>query len=134
MSTFASRDALRAWATKKATPHTSKEDDLMALSDREFYDKVWRHDGVMQSPWGTKDNPTWMPESVLEQIGIEVKALRAEQAANRAVLDKLADAIGKAGDFDAADLKREIRDTVAEAVKSVTATVTLDVPDAPKEA
>lgn len=105
----------------------NEEDEFMALSDREFYDKVWRHDGVMKSPWGTEENPTWMPESILEQTGKEVKAVRAELAATRAVLDKLADAVGSAGDFDVADLKAEIRAAVAEAVESVDARVTLDV-------
>lgn len=122
---FSSRSALRAWCEKGSAADTSFKDELMALSDREVYDLVWRHDGVMKSPWGTKDNPTWMPESVIEQIGREVKRARADLAANSAVIDKLADAVGKAGNFDPKALKDEIRAAVAEAVESVSFTPTV---------
>ncbi len=51
-------------------------------------------------------------------------AILAKLEAQQATIDKLADALGQAGSFDPADLKREIR----EAIESIE--IKLDVPDA----
>lgn len=123
LGAFSSRAALEAWCREGKV--AKKEDQDM--TPEQVYKAVWRTDGIMKAAWGAgTDNETWMPESVLEQVGKDTMAIRAQLDAQAAVIDKLADAVGKAGQFDPAELKREI----AEAIESVKATVTLDVPDA----
>lgn len=123
VSTFASRAALKAWCTEDKVAKKEERD----MTPEQVYKAVWRKDGIMEAAWGAgTDNPTWMPESVLEQVGKDTMAIRAQLDAQAAVIDKLADAVGKAGQFDPTQLKDEIR----SAIESVKATVILDVPDA----
>lgn len=84
------------------------EEDDMAMSDAEFYEKAWRRDGVMKSPWGTDDNPTWMPESLLERTAQGVHDLEKAVPKLAGQIGALAAIVGRlaeGGGITAAELQ-----------------------------
>ncbi|NGO69347.1 glycoside hydrolase family 25 protein [Streptomyces boncukensis] len=117
---FASRSALRAWATG-----TTETEDTMP-SREEIARAVLETDGIVDAPWATNDNTTWQLKSVITHIGEQVHAARTQLAAQDATIDKLADAVGQVGSFDPEALKQEIR----EAIESVTVRLQTETADA----
>ena len=98
---------------------TEQEDDPMAgMTAEDITRAVWLKDHIVGVPegWGATGNTEWKPASILIDIGKRTRALEAELKAQRATIDKLADAVGTAGQFDPEVLKREIR----EAIESIT--------------
>ena len=108
--------AIVARANGKPAP---QEDDPMAgMTAEDITRAVWLKDHIVGVPegWGAPGNTEWKPASILIDIGKRTRALEAEMHAQRVTIDKLADAVGKAGQFDPEVLKAEIR----EAIESIT--------------
>lgn len=78
------RDVQKRLDGKAGSSAPGKNDD--AEDDGMSYDEMWRKDGKMKSAWGTKDNPTWMPESVIERTAEGVKDLEDRMPAIEAAL------------------------------------------------
>lgn len=97
---------------------TTEEDDMPTLN--EIVEAVAKKDGHFavseKMRAGNPSNKEWKLESILQLLGDHAIETRAEIAALRVTVDKLADALGSAGSFDPESLKQEIRD----AIESVT--------------
>ena len=100
-----------------------EEDPMAGISKQDIYDAVWSTDG-MAPPKGaeTKDNPVWMPQSVLRDVAERVRALQKTEAAQTAAITALAGLVGKG--VDTAAVVTAVQRAIADAVVQVDVNVT----------
>lgn len=99
----------------------SKESDDMP-SKKEIAEAVLETDGIVDAPWGTEQNPTWMLKSVITHSTKAILRTEAKVDAQNATINKLVDALATSGSFDPEVLKAEIR----QAIESITVNLTTD--------
>ena len=96
---------------------------MAGITKKDIYDAVWSSDG-MAPPKGaeTKDNPTWMPQSILRDVAERVRAVQRTEAAQTAAITALAGLVGKG--VDTAAVVTAVQRAIADAVVQVDVNVT----------
>ena len=100
-----------------STPSNSSSEEL-DMDAKQVNAAIWDMDSMPAPPSAStyKTNPTWKASSYLKETYERIHEVLAKLDAQAVTIDKLADALGSAGNFDPEALKREIRD----AIESVT--------------
>ncbi|MGP3917697.1 CHAP domain-containing protein [Nonomuraea sp. 10N515B] len=95
------------------------------MTGEALFKTVWHRDAI-KVPWGTPDNPTWQPQSILVDNGKRLRAIEAKLDAQNATIRELVAALAQR------DSEIDV-DAVVQRIETAIAgiTVRLDVGDQP---
>lgn len=115
---------LKGSAASGATPSNDSSSEELDMDAKQVNASVWDMDNMPAPPSAStyKTNRTWKASSYfketyerIHEVKADLTSIQAKLDAQAKTIDKLADALGTAGQFDPEALKREIR----EAIESV---------------
>jgi uncharacterized membrane protein len=103
-------------------PNEEEDDPMAGITKKDIFDAVWSTDAMTPAKGAeTKDNPTWMPQSILRDIADRVRTLQTTEAAQTAAITALAKLVGN--DVDTAAVIAAVEKAIADAVVKVDVSV-----------
>ncbi|MDH6226198.1 putative coiled-coil protein SlyX [Streptomyces sp. MJP52] len=118
-------------ADRLAGAPTTEEDPLAGMTAQDIYDAVWRTDRFPAPATSSTrtTNPTWRPESVMEDVANRVRALDARTAAQDATITELSKAVAQL----AADRDQELdADALVARIQTAIESITVRLDTTPE--